>query len=201
MKHLSGLKKKAQYYWMYYKWTAAVIFLSAAVILYFAVTVRAGRAEDKYTVYVVNQYMDSGQKEQIAQEMADVIGMDAAEILIDDSVQFYPENLNTSAVSGGAEKITTEYFAHGLDLLIAPAEVAGYYCGLGGLTELSGMEYDEDTETLQGQDRDGKTITCGLSLENNSVWQISDEETYYLCVMNGSGHEKESKELIRYYFQ
>lgn len=38
-------------------------------------------------------------------------------------------------MTGGAEKITTEYFAGGLDVLIAPENVVNYYQELGGIKE------------------------------------------------------------------
>ena len=63
MKQKGNLKQKAEYYWTYYKWHAAIILLIAAAAVYVISAVVQGKQSDPYTIYVVNQYLDSGQKD------------------------------------------------------------------------------------------------------------------------------------------
>lgn len=170
MKPKGNLKQKAEYYWTYYKWHAAIILLIAAAAVYVISAIVQGKQSDPYTIYVVNQYLDSGQKDEIVEDTAKILGKETEEILLDDSVELDPENLRTNAVTGGAEKITTEYFAGGLDVLIAPENVVNYYQELGGIKET-------------------------IPLKGNTFWNMGED--YYFCVMKSSGHLEETEVLIQ----
>ena len=169
MKQKGNLKQKAEYYWMYYKWHAAIILLIAAAAVYVISAVVQGKQSDPYTIYVVNQYLDSGQKDEIVEETAKILGKETEEILLDDSVEL--DRKTEGECSDRRRREDHDRIFCGRSGRFDRTEnVVNYYQELGGIKET-------------------------IPLKGNTFWNMGED--YYFCVMKSSGHLEETEVLIQ----
>lgn len=186
---------------MYYKGRAAAVLLILILAVYLVSVFSRGQEDDKYSILVVNNYMEGQAKEQLEKAVSACLGISEEQVSVDDSAQLDLSDGRKMAVSGGPEKITTEYFAHSLDVMIAPEDIVEYYSKLGGLKELSGLSKKNLSETESGglwtEGKDGTNGIYALPVKGSSIEGISGDSSLYLCIFNNSGHQAQNEALLK----
>ena len=212
MCHLEKIRKKAEYILTYYKGWMMAALLSVIFTIYIGSVFTEDNKEEKYSILVVNNYIESQSKEQLKKATAKSLGILEEQVYIDDSVQLDFDDVRKMTVLGGLEKITTQYFANALDGMLAPKEVVAYYSKLGGLTELSSLLGQAETsaqaadlqekkpEVLKTEGKNGTYGVYALSIKGSGMEEIMGNNSLYLCVFNNSEHEMQNKKLLQSFY-
>lgn len=171
-------RKKLEYFWMYYKWhvilPAAFLMIAAGIIYSFL-----GEEEMLLNVYLINTGTRLGAAEEIAADFKKESRIGDGKVLLDATLSIDTQDFNENAYTGSLEKITTEVFAHDLDVIIAPMDVVVYYGERGAVDEAA-------ARSLEG-----------------SRWEeaLGMEEPLYICILKNSGRKEMAEEFISYMLQ
>lgn len=206
MRNQKEIREKAEYFWMYNKGKVLVIALILVCCSYFGLTVSGkDKTDQNYSILIVNHYMQQEDKAKLKEEASGYMQIPADAVQVDDSVQIDPKNQKVNVASGGLEMVTTQYFARDLDLMIAPREVAEYYCSLSGLEDLSELLDPKVYEKLKPdmltlKNKEGGEVPCAVSVSASRQKGLLGEEEMYLCVFANSRHDQQNKQMIQGFY-
>ena len=140
-------RERVSYFWDYYKWH---VILTAALLLLviWVITSFLGEEELLLNVYLINTGTRLGATEEIAEDFKKENRIGDGKVLLDATLFVDTQDFNENAYSGSLEKITTEVFAHDLDVMIAPMDVVEYYeergaVDAGSAISLEGSRWEE----------------------------------------------------------
>ncbi len=172
---MSKTREKIEYFWMYYKWYV-IIPVSILLMIVWVIRCFLGEEEMLLNVYLINSGTHSEVTEEIAGDFKRKQRLGEGQVLIDASLTIDLDNLKGTAMTGSLEKVTTDVFAHELDVMIMPEDILDYYDELGAVEK-----------------------TSAVSLEG-SRWeeQLGSEEPLYICVVKNSQRREAAEAFVRY---
>lgn len=125
---------------LYYHKTKILAGAAAAALLIWGLFLYGGESLDT-ALYgeAVNVQISRENLDRICRMGIEALGKDPQreQILLETGTEIDADNPESSAISGGLEKMTTSIFAHEIDFMICTPEIMEYYAGKDALEEIS----------------------------------------------------------------
>ncbi|HIZ14217.1 MAG TPA: hypothetical protein H9817_09875 [Candidatus Mediterraneibacter stercorigallinarum] len=125
---------------LYYHKTKILAGAAAAALLIWGLFLYGGESLDT-ALYgeAVNVQISRENLDRICRMGIESLGKDPQreQILLETGTEIDADNPESSAISGGLEKMTTSIFAHEIDFMICTPEIMEYYAGKDALEEIS----------------------------------------------------------------
>lgn len=165
---------------LYYHKTKILAGAAAAALLIWGLFLYGGESLDT-ALYgeAVNVQISRENLDRICRMGIEALGKDPQreQILLETGTEIDADNPESSAISGGLEKMTTSIFAHEIDFMICTPEIMEYYAGKDALEEISPSDgYGIDI-----------TGTAFIDSEEKADRQIM------FCIFKNSEHKEDAR--------